>query len=160
MVRATPQEHGGLADQIRVWDRQENQIQINTYVVEISKNDDLFGGVDWSNTLGQNGATFTLTGNVGATPDRHHFGGIWRPVLQQWIDLKISGCRSDDQSINATRQATVDELASNLHQNGYPRSDQECYAADDIPANGCHRKRSGDNDAVHLHHRPNYRSGG
>jgi type II secretory pathway component GspD/PulD (secretin) len=68
MVRATPQEHGGLADQVRVWDRQENQIQINTYVIEISKSDDLFGGVDWSNTLGQNGATFTLTGNVGATP--------------------------------------------------------------------------------------------
>ncbi len=68
MVRATPQEHGGLADQIRVWDRQENQIQINTYVIEVLKNDDLFGGVDWSNTLGQNGATFTLTGNVRATP--------------------------------------------------------------------------------------------
>jgi type II secretory pathway component GspD/PulD (secretin) len=68
MVRATPQEHEGLADQIHIWDRQENQLQINTYVVEVSKNDDLFGGVDWSNTLGQNGATFTLTGNIGATP--------------------------------------------------------------------------------------------
>jgi type II secretory pathway component GspD/PulD (secretin) len=68
MVRATPREHQGLAEQIRVWDRQENQIQINTYVIEVSRNDDLFGGLDWSNTLGQNGATFTLTGNVGATP--------------------------------------------------------------------------------------------
>jgi type II secretory pathway component GspD/PulD (secretin) len=59
MVRATPQEQKGLADQIRVWDRQEDQIQINTYVIEVSKSDDLFGGVDWSNTLGENGATFT-----------------------------------------------------------------------------------------------------
>jgi type II secretory pathway component GspD/PulD (secretin) len=42
-----------LAQQIRIWDRPEDQIQINTYVVEISRNDDLFGGVDWSNTLGQ-----------------------------------------------------------------------------------------------------------
>lgn len=69
MVRATPEEHQGLALQIKVWDRPEDQIQINTYVVEISRNDDLFGGVDWSNTLGQNGATFTLTGNVGSPPN-------------------------------------------------------------------------------------------
>jgi type II secretory pathway component GspD/PulD (secretin) len=69
MVRATPEEHEGLAQQIRIWDRPENQIQINTYVVEVSTNDDLFGGVDWSNTLGQNGATFTLTGNVGSPPN-------------------------------------------------------------------------------------------
>ncbi|MBV9672182.1 MAG: hypothetical protein JO076_05075 [Verrucomicrobia bacterium] len=68
LVRATPDEHSGLSEQIRIWDRPEDQLQINTYVIEISKNDDLFGGVDWSNTLGQNGATFTLTGNVGATP--------------------------------------------------------------------------------------------
>jgi hypothetical protein len=65
-VRATPQEHEGLAHQLRLWDRPEDQIQINTYVVEIDKNDDAFGGVDWSNTLGTNGATFTLTGNVGS----------------------------------------------------------------------------------------------
>jgi len=55
MVRATPEEHEGLAQQIRIWDLPENQIQINTYVVEVSRNDDLFGGVDWSNTLSQNG---------------------------------------------------------------------------------------------------------
>ena len=69
MVRATPEEHEGLARQIKVWDRPEDQIQINTYVVEVSSNDDLFGGVDWSNTLGQNGSTFTLTGNVGSPPN-------------------------------------------------------------------------------------------
>jgi type II secretory pathway component GspD/PulD (secretin) len=66
MVNATPEEQEGLAAQIKIWDRPENQIQINTYVVEVSRNDDLFGGVDWSNTLGQNGATFSLTGNVGS----------------------------------------------------------------------------------------------
>jgi len=66
MARATADELDGLAQQIRVWDRPEDQIQINTYVVEVSTNDDLFGGVDWSNTLGQQGATFTLTGNVGS----------------------------------------------------------------------------------------------
>jgi type II secretory pathway component GspD/PulD (secretin) len=66
MARATPEEHEGLAQQIKIWDRPEDQIQINTYVVEVSNNDDLFGGVDWSNTLGQNGATFSLTGNVGS----------------------------------------------------------------------------------------------
>jgi type II secretory pathway component GspD/PulD (secretin) len=45
MVNATPEEHEGLAQQIKVWDRPENQIQINTYVVEVNS-DDLFGGVD------------------------------------------------------------------------------------------------------------------
>jgi type II secretory pathway component GspD/PulD (secretin) len=69
MVNATPDEHEALAAQIKIWDRRENQIQINTYIVEVSQNDDLFGGVDWSNTLGQNGATFTLTGNVGSPPN-------------------------------------------------------------------------------------------
>src|ERR1700730_3283945 len=66
MARGTAAEHEGLAQQIKIWDRPEDQIQINTYVVEVSNNDDLFGGVDWSNTLGQNGATFSLTGNVGS----------------------------------------------------------------------------------------------
>ncbi len=89
MVRATPQEHEGLADQIRVWDRQENQIQINTYVVEVSKNDDLFGGVDWSNTLGQNGATFTLTGNVGATPVGITSAGFGAPFFNNGLILKF-----------------------------------------------------------------------
>ncbi len=89
MVRATPQEHTGLADQIRIWDRQENQIQINTYVVEVSKNDDLFGGVDWSNTLGQNGATFTLTGNVGASPAGITSAGFAGPFFNDGLILKF-----------------------------------------------------------------------
>ncbi len=69
MVNATVDEQEALAAQIRVWDQPEDQLQINTYVIEVNKTDDLFGGVDWSNTLGQNGATFTLTGNVGAPPN-------------------------------------------------------------------------------------------
>jgi type II secretory pathway component GspD/PulD (secretin) len=69
MVNATPDEHEALAAQIALWDRRENQIQINTYVVEVDNSDDLFGGVDWSNTLGANGSTFTLTGNVGSPPN-------------------------------------------------------------------------------------------
>ncbi len=80
MVNATPEEHEGLAAQINLWDHRENQIQINTYVVEVSNSDDLFGGVDWSNTLGQNGATFSLTGNVGSPPNSivsSGFGGAF-----------------------------------------------------------------------------------
>ncbi len=80
MVNATPEEHEGLAVQINLWDHRENQIQINTYVVEVSNTDDLFGGVDWSNTLGQNGATFSLTGNVGSPPNSivsSGFGGAF-----------------------------------------------------------------------------------
>jgi type II secretory pathway component GspD/PulD (secretin) len=89
MVRATPREHEGLAEQIRVWDREENQIQINTYVIEVAKNDDLFGGVDWSNTLGQNGATFTLTGNVGATPVGITSAGFGGPFFNNGLILKF-----------------------------------------------------------------------
>ena len=66
MARATPDELDGLAQQIRIWDRPEDQIQLNTYVVEVVSNDDLFGGVDWSNTLGAQGSTFSMTGNVGS----------------------------------------------------------------------------------------------
>jgi hypothetical protein len=80
MVNATPDEQEALAAQIRKWDQPEDQLQINTYVVEVDKTDDLFGGVDWSNTLGQNGATFTLSGNVGAPPNTivsSAFGGAF-----------------------------------------------------------------------------------
>ncbi len=89
MVRATPREHEGLAEQLRVWDHEENQIQINTYVIEVTKNDDLFGGVDWSNTLGQNGATFTLTGNVGATPVGITSAGFGGPFFNNGLILKF-----------------------------------------------------------------------
>jgi type II secretory pathway component GspD/PulD (secretin) len=69
MVFATHEELQVLAAQVAAWDHPENQIQLNTYVVEVNTNDDLFGGVDWSNTLGQNGATFSLSGNVGTPPN-------------------------------------------------------------------------------------------
>jgi general secretion pathway protein D len=80
MVNATVDEQEALAAQIRIWDQPEDQLQINTYVVEVNNTDDLFGGVDWSNTLGQNGATFTLSGNVGAPPNTivsSAFGGAF-----------------------------------------------------------------------------------
>jgi hypothetical protein len=80
MVNTTPDEQEALAAQISLWDRPEDQLQINTYVVEVDNSDDLFGGVDWSNTLGQNGATFTLTGNIGAPPNTifsSAFGGAF-----------------------------------------------------------------------------------
>jgi type II secretory pathway component GspD/PulD (secretin) len=80
MVNTTPDEQEALAAQISLWDRPDDQLQINTYVVEVNTTDDLFGGVDWSNTLGQNGATFTLSGNVGAPPNTivsSAFGGAF-----------------------------------------------------------------------------------
>jgi Bacterial type II and III secretion system protein len=80
MVNTTPDEQEALAAQIGLWDRPEDQLQINTYVVEVDNSDDLFGGVDWSNTLGQNGATFTLTGNIGSPPNAifsSAFGGAF-----------------------------------------------------------------------------------
>jgi hypothetical protein len=80
MVTTTPDEQDTLGAQISLWDRPEDQLQINTYVVEVDNTDDLFGGVDWSNTLGQNGATFTLSGNVGSPPNTifsSAFGGAF-----------------------------------------------------------------------------------
>jgi type II secretory pathway component GspD/PulD (secretin) len=46
-----------------------SQIQVNTYVVEVSTNDDLFGAAHWPSTLGHNSAAFALSGNVGAPPN-------------------------------------------------------------------------------------------
>jgi type II secretory pathway component GspD/PulD (secretin) len=40
------------------------EIQLNTYVVEISSNDGRFGALYWSNTLEGNGSTFSLNGSV------------------------------------------------------------------------------------------------
>jgi type II secretory pathway component GspD/PulD (secretin) len=40
------------------------EIQLDTYVVEISSNDWRFGALHWSNTLDGNGSTFSLNGSV------------------------------------------------------------------------------------------------
>jgi len=65
-VRATPQEHELIAAQLAKIDRLEPQIQIKTYLVEVNNSNLVDGGIDWSQTLGANGATFTLTGSVGS----------------------------------------------------------------------------------------------
>ena len=101
MVNATPDEHEALAAQIYVWDRRENQIQINTYVVEVSNNDDLFGGVDWSNTFGQNGATFTLTGNVGSPPNTIFSSGFGGAFFHNGLILEFPTVQA---TIRALRQ--------------------------------------------------------
>ena len=101
MVNATPEEHEALAAQIYIWDRRENQIQINTYVVEVSNNDDLFGGVDWSNTFGQNGATFTLTGNVGSPPNTIFSSGFGGAFFHNGLILEFPTVQA---TIRALRQ--------------------------------------------------------
>ena len=56
-----------VANAIASLDKKENQILLKTYVLEITDRNNLNGGLDWSQTLGVNGAKFTLTGRVGAT---------------------------------------------------------------------------------------------
>ena len=129
MVNATPDEQDALAAQIRIWDRPEDQLQINTYVVEVDTTDDLFGGVDWSNTLGQNGATFTLTGNVGAPPNTifsSAFGGAFfksglilqLPTVQATIRaLKQRGkLKSTNSPVTYTRTGEPVQIHSTLDQ--------------------------------------------
>ena len=90
-----------IAAQIHLWDRRENQIQINTYVVEVSNSDDLFGGVDWSNTLGQNGSTFTLTGNVGSPPNTIFSSGFGGAFFHNGLILEFPTVQA---TIRALRQ--------------------------------------------------------
>jgi hypothetical protein len=129
MVNATPDEQDALAAQIEIWDRPEDQLQINTYVVEVDTTDDLFGGVDWSNTLGQNGATFTLTGNVGAPPNTifsSAFGGAFfksglilqLPTVQATIRaLKQRGkLKSTNSPVTYTRTGEPVQIHSTLDQ--------------------------------------------
>jgi len=67
VVRATPEDQRMIAAAISNLDHKENQILIKTYVVEVTDTNNLNGGLDWSQTLGVNGAKFTLTGKAGAT---------------------------------------------------------------------------------------------
>ena len=63
IVRATPQEQTMVAREISRLDREERQILIKTYVVEIDAGNGLGGGIDWSTALGTaagQGATFSL----------------------------------------------------------------------------------------------------
>ena len=129
MVNTTPDEQEALAAQISLWDRPEDQLQINTYVVEVDNSDDLFGGVDWSNTLGQNGATFTLTGNVGAPPNTifsSAFGGsffksgliLQFPTVQATIRAltQRGKLKSTNSPVTYTRTGEPVQIHSTLDQ--------------------------------------------
>jgi len=67
IVRATEEDQTMVANAIASLDKKEKQILLKTYVLEITDRNNLNGGLDWSQTLGVNGAKFTLTGRVGAT---------------------------------------------------------------------------------------------
>jgi hypothetical protein len=63
IVRAPSQEQSMVAREISRLDREERQILIKTYVVEVDAGNGLGGGIDWSTALGTapgQGATFSL----------------------------------------------------------------------------------------------------
>jgi hypothetical protein len=63
VVRATPEDQDRIALEISRLDREERQILIKTYVVEVDESKGLGGGIDWSTALGLEngqGATFAV----------------------------------------------------------------------------------------------------
>jgi type II secretory pathway component GspD/PulD (secretin) len=63
VVRATPEEQERIAIAISRLDREERQILIKTYVVEVDDTNGIGGGIDWSQALGLGngqGATFSV----------------------------------------------------------------------------------------------------
>jgi general secretion pathway protein D len=63
VVRATPEEQDMIALEISRLDREERQILIKTYVVEVNNSNGLGLGIDWSQLLGSEngqGATFAI----------------------------------------------------------------------------------------------------
>jgi hypothetical protein len=63
VVRATPDDHDRIALEISRLDREERQILIKTYVVEVDESKGLGGGIDWSTALGLEngqGASFSV----------------------------------------------------------------------------------------------------
>jgi Flp pilus assembly secretin CpaC len=63
VVRATPEEQEMIALEISRLDREERQILIKTYVVEVDQSKGLGAGIDWSQALGLangQGATFAV----------------------------------------------------------------------------------------------------
>jgi Bacterial type II and III secretion system protein len=63
VVRATAEDQDRIALEISRLDREERQILIKTYVVEVDESKGLGGGIDWSTALGLEngqGATFAL----------------------------------------------------------------------------------------------------
>jgi len=63
VIRATPEQQELIALEISRLDREEKQILIKTYVVEINDTNGLGAGIDWSQVLGSEagqGATFAI----------------------------------------------------------------------------------------------------
>src|SRR6516164_2618288 len=63
VVRATPEQQDMIALEISRLDREEKQILIKTYVVEVNDTNSLGAGIDWSQLLGSaagQGATFAI----------------------------------------------------------------------------------------------------
>jgi hypothetical protein len=63
VVRATPEEQDRIAIEISRLDREERQILIKTYVVEVDDTNGIGGGIDWTQALGLGngqGATFSV----------------------------------------------------------------------------------------------------
>ncbi len=63
VVRATPEEQDRIGIAISRLDKEERQILIKTYVVEVDDSNGLGGGIDWSQALGLDngqGATFAV----------------------------------------------------------------------------------------------------
>ena len=68
VVRATPEQQDTIALEISRLDREEKQILIKTYVVEINDTHTLGAGIDWSQVLGSangQGATFAVRSITG-----------------------------------------------------------------------------------------------
>ena len=71
VVRATPEEHDRVAAEISRLDREEKQILIKTYVLEVDDTRGLGDGIDWSTALGLNngqGATFSVNSTGAQLP--------------------------------------------------------------------------------------------
>jgi Flp pilus assembly secretin CpaC len=82
VVRATSADHDFIAAQIAQLDRKEQQILIKTYVIDVIDSSGTGGGLDWSQTLGfgpGQGATFSLTGNLGTPPPGQSITGAINP---------------------------------------------------------------------------------
>jgi Flp pilus assembly secretin CpaC len=79
VVRATPEQQDLIALEISRLDREEKQILIKTYVVEIDETNSLGAGIDWSQVLGSaagQGASFSVQSTVNqAFPPRSNTNG-------------------------------------------------------------------------------------
>ena len=124
MVNATVDEQEALAAQIRVWDQPEDQLQINTYVVEVNKTDDLFWGSRLEQHAGpKNGATFTLTGNVGAPPNTIVSSAFGGGFFKSGLILQFPTVEATVRALEQRGKLKSHQLAGDLYAHGSARSD-------------------------------------